>query len=235
MLTFRDLTFGFRNKPPLFRELNISFPKGKTLLLGPNGSGKSTLFAIAAGLIKSTGGRTTPESNQVSLLPQTIPVFRGLTVREQVAYAGWLTGMSSHDSWARSEELLEIVFLSEKANESAKSLSGGQLRRVGIASALMSGNSALLFDEPTAGLDLHQASNFYQSLASVSGDKCLVVSSHQIEGISGFFDNIALLVGGEIKFFGSLQQFIAIGTALGLSDPGQALVAAYSSMVAVDK
>jgi len=234
MLTFRNLSFGYRYKTPLFRNLSISFPKGKTLLLGPNGAGKSTLFAIAAGLIASNGGEITPESNQVTLMPQNIPVFRGLSVREQVAYAGWLSGRSSDDSWTRSEELLEMVHLSDKARESAKSLSGGQLRRVGIASSLMSGNSILLFDEPTAGLDLHQASNFYQTLAAVADDKCVVVSSHQIEGISGFFDNIALLVDGEIKFFGSFQRFIDIGIALGLRDPGQALVAAYSSMVEVD-
>lgn len=234
MLTFRNLTFGYRNKPPLFRDINISFPKGKTLLLGPNGSGKSTLFALAAGLLKSTGGIIFPKSSEVTLMPQNIPVFRGLSVREQVAYTGWLVGKSSENSWSQSGELLDAVNLSDKAGDSTKSLSGGQLRRVGIANALMSDNNILLFDEPTAGLDLHQASKFYQTLGKMSGDKCIVVSSHQIEGMSGFFDNVALLVHGEIKFFGSFMTFLDIGMALGITDPSQALVAAYSSMVEGD-
>lgn len=234
MLTFRNLSFGYRTTPPLFRDINISFPRGKTLLLGPNGSGKSTLFALAAGLIKPSGGLASPKSSEVTLMPQSIPVFRGLSVREQVAYAGWLVGKSSENSWSQSGELLDTVNLSDKAGDSTKSLSGGQLRRVGIANALMSDNNIFLFDEPTAGLDLHEASNFYRTLDKISGDKCIVVSSHQIEGISGFFDNIALLVHGEIKFFGSFTTFIDIGLALGITDPGQALVAAYSSMVEGD-
>lgn len=235
MLTFQNLTFRYRRKPPLFRDISISFPKGKTLLLGPNGSGKSTLFALAAGLIKPTGGVTSPKSSKVTLMPQSIPVFRGLSVREQVAYTGWLVGKSSENSWSQSGELLETVNLSDKAEDSTKSLSGGQLRRVGIANALISDNHILLFDEPTAGLDLHQASNFYQTLDKISGDKCIVVSSHQIEGNSGFFDNVALLMHGEIKFFGSFTTFLDIGKALGITDPSQALVAAYSSMVEDDQ
>lgn len=234
MLTFQNISFGYRNKSPLFRNLNVTFPVGKTLLLGPNGAGKSTLFAIASGLIAANGGKVTPESLKVTLLPQSVPTFRGLSVREQVAYAGWLAGIKSSDSWAQSGECLRMVNLTDKANDSTRALSGGQLRRVGIASSLMSGNSILLFDEPTAGLDLHQASNFYQTLNAAAEDRCIVVSSHQIEGISGFFDNIALLVDGDIKFFGSFHRFLEIGMALGLSDPGQALVAAYSSMVEAD-
>lgn len=234
MLTFQKISFSHGNKSPLFRNLNVTFPVGKTLLLGPNGAGKSTLFAIAAGLITPYGGKVTPESLQVTLMPQSVPAFRGLSVREQVAYAGWLAGKKSADAWVQSEECLRMVNLTDKANGSTKALSGGQLRRVGIASSLMSGNPILLFDEPTAGLDLHQASDFYRTLDAVAEDRCIVVSSHQIEGISDFFDNIALLVDGDIKFFGGFHRFLEVGMALGLSDPGKALVAAYSSIVEVD-
>lgn len=231
MLTFQNLDFGYRRKKLLFRDFYAQFPAGKTLLLGPNGSGKSTLFAIAAGLLNVEAGVVSPNSEVITLMPQDVSYFRGLTVREQVAYAGWLAGKSSAEAWTESLEMLEKVNLREKSNQSTKSLSGGQLRRMGIAQALMPGRPVLLLDEPTAGLDLQQADTFYKTLDAAASDKTIVVSSHQIEGLGGFFDHVALMTDGQIRFFGSFEKFVEIGQVLGATTTGEALVAAYNSFM----
>lgn len=235
MLTFQNLYFGYGRKRQLFDGLSFAFPEGKTLLLGPNGSGKSTLFALASGLLRPKWGHVTNADGSVALMPQTVPVFRGLTVREQVAYAGWLAGKASKDSWIQSEEILSQVGLNDKKNDKSGNLSGGQLRRMGIASTLMSDSSILLLDEPTAGLDLQQSANFYQVLEKVSQDKSVIISSHQIDGLAGFFDNVVLLLRGAVCFCGTFAEFIDVGSKLGATNQNDALVAAYSSFVGSDE
>lgn len=215
----------------MFHNFDAAFPVGKTLLLGPNGSGKSTLLAIAAGLLRVESGVVSPGTEEITLMPQDVSYFRGLSVREQVAYAGWLAGKTSAEAWAESWEILKKVNLIDKAGQSTKSLSGGQLRRMGIAQALMPGRSVLLLDEPTAGLDLQQANSFYKTLDAVAQGKTIVVSSHQIEGLAGFFDNVALITDGQIRFFGSFKEFVEIGQMLGATTTGEALVASYNSFM----
>ena len=209
-----------------------TFSAGKTLLLGPNGAGKSTLFALASGLLKPNSGHIDHPASGVSLMTQHISPFHGLTVREQVAYSGWLSGETMKNSWNQSQEILELVRLGDKADLKASTLSGGQLRRVGIANTLIASTEVMLFDEPSAGLDLKEASNFYSVLNEVAGkSKCVVVSSHQIEGLSDFFDNVLLIVSGAIAFSGTFESFVALGLDLGALDQSQALVRAYTSFV----
>ncbi len=231
MLTFQNLSFGYKRKTLLFDNFCAQFPAGKTLLLGPNGSGKSTLFAIAAGVLKVDMGSVSPGFDATTLMPQEVSYLRGLTVREQVAYAGWLAGKSPAESWAESLDLLERVNLSDKSNQTAKSLSGGQLRRMGIAQALIPGRPVLLLDEPTAGLDLQEANSFYKTLDVAASGKTIIVSSHQIEGLGGFFDHVALICAGQIQFLGSFDKFVEIGQRLGAPTMGEALVSAYNSFM----
>jgi len=231
MLTFTDVNFRYKKNQPMIEGFTSTFEAGKTLLLGPNGAGKSTLFALASGLLKPHSGHIDAPSG-VGLMGQNVTPFQGLTVREQIAYSGWLSGISMANSWQRSQEKLELVRLGDKANAKARTLSGGQLRRLGIANTLIAATDVMLFDEPSAGLDLKESSNFYKVLGEACGpEKCVVVSSHQIEGLADFFDNVVLIVGGTIKFSGTFESFVALGYELGARDQSQALVNAYSSFV----
>ena len=90
---------------------------------------------------------------KVAWLPQHISPIPGFTVRESVVYAGWLGAMSFRQADAKADAVLAAVSLTEKSHEAAKSLSGGQLRRLGIAQALVRDATWLLLDEPFAGLD----------------------------------------------------------------------------------
>jgi ABC-2 type transport system ATP-binding protein len=231
MLAFNNVNFGYKGKPVLLKDFNLKLPKGKTLLLGPNGSGKSTMMALAAGLLQAKSGTIIPKPSEIAIMPQDVPVVKGLSVQEQVAYVGWLAGLSRNESWRRSEVILQTLNLGNRRSERTGVLSGGELRRVGIASSLMAGNSILLLDEPTAGLDPLQSKHFYASLEEVSVNKCILISSHQISGIGDFFDFVAVVNRGKLLYFGTLSEFRNIGTSQGETEIDEALIRAYSILV----
>ena len=121
-LQFTRCSFQYGRKVPVLNQLDLSIGPRATVLLGPNGAGKSTLMGIAASWINPTGGSVTwrgidpakPASRvsyrkAVGWLPQNVKPMPGLTVRENVAYIGWLKGMSRSDAWDASRDALERV------------------------------------------------------------------------------------------------------------------------------
>ena len=148
-------------------------------------------------------------------MPQDVPPIPGLRVDEQVAYSGWLAGLSRRDAQSRAVEVLAAVNLSDKASSRASRLSGGQLRRVGLAQALVVNPQVLLLDEPTAGLDPAQRHPFREVLKSVpSGDQVVVVSTHLVDDIEDLYDRVVVMNEGCVIFAGTPDEFI------NLSEPG---------------
>jgi len=178
-LQLRDITFSYRRKGQgelaVQQHLTWHVPTGVTALLGINGAGKSTLLSIGATALMPKGGKVslneldshaqqTQFRTRVAWMPQQYRAAPGLTVREQVAYSGWLKGMSRDDSWRGATEALARVSLQDLADRPASELSGGQQRRVGLASALVHDAEVLLLDEPTSGLDPEQRAMFRELL-----------------------------------------------------------------------
>ena len=133
-------------------------------LVGENGAGKSTLLSLGATALMPKSGKVslneldsrdqqTQFRKRVAWMPQQYRAVPGLTVREQVAYSGWLKGMSRDDSWRGASEALARVALQDLADRPASELSGGQQQRVAVARALASKPKFILADEPTANLD----------------------------------------------------------------------------------
>jgi ABC-2 type transport system ATP-binding protein len=220
---FQHCTFGYHARMPVFTNFNLQFSPGLTVLLGPNGAGKSTLLSLAASV-------QTPQQGSVSLgdlnstdrwtrrdyrrtvgwLPQNVAAVPGLRVREQVAYAGWLKGMSRADAWDRSERALRQVDLSSLAEKSAATLSGGQLRRVGIAQALVHDARLILMDEPTAGLDPQQRKTFRAVLSGLPEGIDVVVSTHQTEDLFESYQWVVVLDRARVRFQGSAAEFFGL-------------------------
>lgn len=216
----------------LFEGLNLTFKSGRTLLLGPNGSGKSTIFGLASGSIPPKFG-SIQSSSSIGLLPQKIPVFPHLNVREQVAYVAWLAMKPMKSSEIQADDALSAMNLLEKKLDKPKSLSGGQLRRLGIAGLLNSDVDIMLLDEPTAGLDIAQCANFYQTLKGLPSTKSVIVCTHQLDGITDFFDNVIVIKSGQLVFDGTISEFIQLGKALENQITTNVLVNAYASLVGV--
>ncbi|MEV6549176.1 ATP-binding cassette domain-containing protein [Streptomyces sp. NPDC051597] len=240
-LEMNRCTFGYRRGARVLNELSLTFVSGNTVLLGPNGAGKSTLLGIAASALSPKNGHVVlnglrPDSRsrrrryrrRVGWLPQQVRPVAGLQLREQVAYAGWLKGMSRRTAWDEAVPALQRVGLGDLVSRSSRELSGGQLRRLGIAQTLVHGSQVVLMDEPTAGLDPYQRGVFRDLLGELSSSTNFIVSTHQTEDLAESFDSVVLLDRGTVRFQGTVAEFLKKAPAQ--SAPGRLAEAAYNRL-----
>lgn len=217
-----NVTFGYGRKENVLNGLSAEVTSFPLAVLGPNGAGKSTLLGLLAGrnaprdgrIFLPSGGKSesvTPRMlrNRVSWMPQDIPALRGFSVREQIAYSGWLKGMPYRDSWIDSIRAAEAVNLQDHAKKPVRKLSGGQRRRLGIASAIISSPEILILDEPYAGLDPDQRGAVRKVLQQMSHETALIVSTHQTEDLDEVYGSVLVLEHGTVVFCGSISEFLA--------------------------
>jgi ABC-2 type transport system ATP-binding protein len=220
-IRFIECRFAYRTGVPVFVGLSLEFTRGCTVLLGPNGAGKSTLLSLGASVLTPASGRVEFDGllstgrrgvadyrRRVGWLPQRIRPVPALTVREQAAYAGWLKGLSRSEAWARSSAALARVGLTELAQRRSHELSGGQLRRLGIAQALIHDARLVLLDEPTAGLDPIQRGVFRDLIGELAESVDFVVSTHQTEDLADIYGAVVVLDRGEAVFQGGVREFL---------------------------
>ena len=220
-LVLEDVAFAYRRGAPALDGLGITLDTRLTCVLGPNGAGKSTFFGVATGRLLPHRGKVTMGpltltrrtrrdwARHIGWTPQDIPAAPGLTVREQVRYVAWLHGLSRAESRQAANEALEAVDLVRLAGARVSSLSGGQRRRVGIASGISHRPDFAFLDEPTAGLDAEQRDHFRSLLRTAAEHTRIVVSTHQTEDVSEVYDDIIVIDGGRALFQGSVDAFIA--------------------------
>lgn len=218
-----DCSFGYRRGSRVLSEFSLHLDPGCSVLLGPNGAGKSTLLGLIASALRPDAGRITLDGldassrkdlksyrRKVGWLPQQVRPVPGLRVREQAAYAGWLKGMSRSDAWERSQRAVAQVGLSSLADRRSAELSGGQLRRLGIAQTLIHDAQVVLLDEPTAGLDPVQRGVFRALIGELSHLTSFVVSTHQTEDLAEVYDSVVLLDQGRVRHQGPIGSFLAL-------------------------
>lgn len=242
LLSFQDIEYTYRGaSTPALDSVTWDARTGRTVLLGPNGAGKTTLLAIAAGVMAPRHGRVRLEGPEVGLgadalrrhigyMPQHVRAVPGLTCREQVAYMGWLKGMSTRSAWEAAAASLADVGLQSVHGRAVSQLSGGQLRRVGLAQALVTGACFLLLDEPTAGLDPAQRSTFRDVLARLPADNVVVISTHQVDDLAESYSTVAVLHEGRLRFEGEVSSFLALAPP----DAVRPAEAAYLSLIGGD-
>ncbi|GGT27439.1 ABC transporter ATP-binding protein [Streptomyces chromofuscus] len=218
---FSDCTYRYkRRNRPVLDHFTYQIPEGVTILLGPNGAGKSTTLKLATSVLTPQSGRVTYEGvgsgerayrRHVSWMPQHITAAPGLTCREQVAYTGWLKGMNRTDAWTRAREALALVNMAENADKKATRLSGGQLRRLGVAAALVHDCRVLLLDEPTAGMDPTQRRVFRDVIAAAAATKGIrvLMSTHDVADLAEDADHVTVLADGRIRYDGGTTGFLS--------------------------
>ena len=189
-------------------------------LLGHNGAGKSSLMRVAATVTKPTSGQVLFDGADVvagpdrlrrnlGYLPQDFGVYPHLSAREFLAYLAAVKGMPARTARTRIGELLDLLGLAGAGKRPLGKYSGGMLRRVGIAQALLSDPRVLIVDEPTAGLDPEQRVVFRNLLADLAGDRVVLLSTHIVSDVESVAADIAIMAGGRLVLRGSPEDLLA--------------------------
>ncbi|THA81773.1 ABC transporter ATP-binding protein [Streptomyces sp. A0592] len=204
--------------------LDLSLGTGVHGLLGPNGAGKTTLIRALATVLRPASGtlELLGESvggpgghralrRRIGYLPQEFGYYKRFTVREFVEYMAWLKEVPEADIPGAVQRAVERVGLADRADHRMKTLSGGMVRRVGIAQAIVNDPKVLLLDEPTVGLDPAQRLRLRQLLQELGMDACVVVSTHLVEDVAAACTDVVLFAEGRLVFQGTPDQLAAAG------------------------
>jgi ABC-type multidrug transport system ATPase subunit len=206
MLELQDVTKSFGKQVTAVADLSLRLEPGVVGLIGHNGAGKTTLMQMIATLTKPTSGRilfdgqdivAKPETirRRLGYLPQDFGVYRNVSALEFMQYFAALKGVRDP---ARIRRLLELVNLHDQAGRQASSFSGGMLRRLGIAQALLNDPDVLVVDEPTAGLDPEERLRFRNLLAELGFNKLDIISTHIVSDVESIAGQLAIMRSGRL-------------------------------------
>jgi sodium transport system ATP-binding protein len=190
-------------------------------LLGPNGAGKTTTLRILCTVLKPTVGSATvagfdvaKQADQVrhhiGFLSANTGVYERMTAWEMVAYYGRLHGLAGDRLRGRIDELFGQLKMNDFRNVMGGKLSTGMKQKVSIARALVHDPPVLIFDEPTAGLDILVQRVVLRQIAALrDAGKCVVFSSHNMHEVEKLCDRVAIMHRGSILASGTLGELRA--------------------------
>lgn len=207
MITIENLTKTFGKKKAL-DNLSVTLEPGVIGLLGPNGSGKTTLLRTLTGLYKTKSGKILLDGADVTntdalpavtgYLPQKFGMFRELTVYDMMDYFAVLKKIPKAEKRAEIERVVEFVNLTDRIKDRVGSLSGGMVRRLGIAQAVLGSPKVMLFDEPTAGLDPEERMRFKNLVRQLPQDSIVLISTHIVEDVEAVCDYVMVMRQGTV-------------------------------------
>lgn len=215
-IVLKNITKKYKNKEVL-SHLNFEFDNKIYAFIGHNGSGKSTLMRIITGLIEPTQGEVIFYQNdkiidykkvKFGYLSQEFNAFKEFTVYEQLEYFAIMKKINKKVYSNEIKKVLVEVNLWENKDVKCKNLSGGMIRRLGIAQTLLGSPNVIILDEPVVGLDPDERMRFMEIIKSIQLDIPIIFSTHIIDDISSLSPEIILFKNGQIKFNGSSSQFI---------------------------
>jgi ABC-2 type transport system ATP-binding protein len=217
------------------KDFTMSVPGGSVhALLGPNGAGKTTLMRVITGQIRNyegavsiCGRKSTDPAvmRSVGYAPQPISLFASLTAMENLRFFGAMAGLSTDDLKRRSPAVLEETGLSDYAQKRVSTYSGGMLRRLNLAVALLHSPALLLLDEPTAGVDPQSRHHIYETLNRLNAaGMTVLLCTHIMDEAQRLCSQLTLLDKGKVVFsgdmtgVGDLEKFFLERTGRGLRD-----------------
>jgi ABC-2 type transport system ATP-binding protein len=200
-------------------------------LLGPNGAGKTSLLRMLATVLPPSSGQIRllgrdPKNSaqrreirrRLGYLPQNLGYYPAFTVAEFVEYVALLDEIPPSRVNRAVAAAVERVDLGAKAKAKLRTLSGGMLRRVGIAQAIVNDPDLLLLDEPTAGLDPEQRVEFRALLRELGQAATVVVSTHLVEDVGAACSTVALMDAGRVVFRGTPVELAGRGEGHDVGD-----------------
>ncbi|MGL5827442.1 MAG: ABC transporter ATP-binding protein [Nocardioides sp.] len=205
---------------PALDDVSLRFSPGVTAVVGVNGAGKSTLLRLLGRAIVPDHGSVELDgrnihrsprrliAGRIGFMPQDFRLPAGARVLDSLTYLAWLKGVGASDAVTRSKAALASTGLDSRSADRVDSLSGGMIRRLALAQAIVARPEVLLLDEPTTGLDPQQRAAVRDLLLLPEHRaRITLVSSHLMEDVATLAENIVLVHDGRVRFAGSLGEF----------------------------
>ena len=198
--------------------ISFSVDKGSIFsLLGVNGAGKTTTIKMLCGLTRPTGGEAYVLSHSihteldevkklVNISPQDTSVASRLTVRENLEFIAGIYGADRKKQREKADEMIQYFHLQEVADRRAKVLSGGWQRKLSIAMALITEPQIIFLDEPTLGLDVLARRELWEVIRRMKEKITIILTTHYMEEAESLSDKVAVMVDGQIKAMGSVEE-----------------------------
>ena len=220
MLYIDDLTKNYGSFNAV-NHLSLHIPEGDLFgFVGPNGAGKTTTIRIVCGLLRASGGSVRIGGNvaavgskamkrMIGYVPDFFGVYDNLKVREYMDMYGSMYGMYSRDIAKLTDDLLELVNLSDKKEVYVDTLSRGMKQRLCVARALLHNPRLLILDEPSSGLDPRARVEMKELLKNLhSMGKTIVISSHILSELSEMCNSIGIMNRGQLITAGRIEDIM---------------------------
>jgi ABC-2 type transport system ATP-binding protein len=187
-------------------------------LLGPNGAGKTTTIGCISGLLTPTAGHVkvmghdvvregTAARANLGVVPQEIALYEDLSAHENLSYWGGAQGMRNPKLRERTQQVLELTGLQDRAREPVKQFSGGMKRRLNFACGILHSPQVLLLDEPTVGVDPQSRVRLLDLVrAQAQAGTCVLYTTHYMEEAETLCDRLAIIDHGKVIAAGTLAE-----------------------------
>ena len=177
--------------------------------LGPNGAGKTTTMNMLTGYIEQTNGdilvngydtikKSKNAKQQIGYMPEGVPLYNDLTVKEFVTYMAELHKVDRKMKKEKVQSILKEVGLDSMQNKLIKNLSRGQKQRVSLAGTIVSDPKIIILDEPTVGLDPKQITEIRSLIKNLGKKHTVILSSHILSEVSQICDRVIIINKGKI-------------------------------------
>lgn len=220
MLYINDLTKRYGNFTAV-NHLTLHIPEGDLFgFVGPNGAGKTTTIRIVCGLLKASGGTvqiggtnakigSQEMKRMIGYVPDFFGVYDNLKVTEYMDMYGSMYSMNSRDIAKLTDDLLELVNLSDKKDFYVDTLSRGMKQRLCVARALLHNPKLLILDEPSSGLDPRARVEMKELLKNLhSMGKTIIISSHILSELSEMCNSIGIMNRGQLITAGRIEDIM---------------------------
>lgn len=217
-LEFRDVTKQY-GKVKAVNEINCVMGKGVYGLLGVNGAGKTTLMRMLCTIIQPSHGQILLNGKDIwkmggdyreilGYLPQDFGYYPDLSVYDYMMYISSIKGLKAAFAGKKVKQLLKQVGIEKFSKRKMKNLSGGMVRRVGIAQAMLNNPKILVLDEPTVGLDPNERVRFRNLISELSEERLVLLSTHIVSDIEYIANDIMLMKEGKLFYTGSEEDLL---------------------------